>query len=86
MPAGFAGCWLSITTNPRYRAFRFINLINVIYLAVPVDELGTRWQGWAVVVATPAAAMVLLMCFNEVYKRSDADAAQSKGRASVGSE
>jgi hypothetical protein len=41
-----------------------------------------------VVVATPAAAMVLLLCFNEVYRRSDADLAQSKakGRANVGSE
>lgn len=64
---------------------RFINLINVIYLAIPVDELGTRWQGWAVVVATPAATMLLLFYFDEVYRRSDADAAHSKvkGRAST---
>ena len=34
---------------------------------------GTRWQGWAVVVATPAAAMLLLLGFTEVYRRSDAD-------------
>ncbi len=79
-----AGCRKQ--TIPRYCVSRFINLINVIYLAVPVDELGTRWQGWAVVVATPAAAMLLLLYFQEVYKRSDADLVQSKGRASVGSE
>ena len=25
-----------------------LNLINVIFLAIPVDELGTKWQGWSV--------------------------------------
>jgi hypothetical protein len=38
-----------------------------------------------VVVATPAATMLLLFYFDEVYRRSDADAAHSKvkGRAST---
>lgn len=69
---------------------RFINLINVIYLAVPVDELGTRWQGWAVVVVTPAATLLLMYGFNEVYRRSDADVARlratGRATASLGSE
>jgi hypothetical protein len=61
----------------------FVNLTNVVYLAVPVDEIGTRWQGWAVVVVTPACTMLLLLGFTEVYRRSDADARQAQRTASI---
>ena len=50
-----------------------LNLVNVVYLAVPVDEVGTKWQGPAVVVATLLATALMLACFREQYRRSDAD-------------
>eukprot|EP01048_Picozoa_sp_COSAG05_P004819 COSAG05_NODE_273_length_12440_cov_22.182805_10_plen_124_part_00 len=51
------------------------NLVSVIFLAVPVDELGTKWQGWAVVVVTPFCALLMVCCFREIYRRLDADLA-----------
>ena len=56
-----------------------LNAINVVFLAVPVDELGTKWQGWSVVVATLVCLPVLMVCFTASYKRSDADALARSG-------
>ena len=49
------------------------NLVSVVFLAVPVDELGTKWQGWSVVAVTPFCALLMVCFFSEHYRRSDAD-------------
>jgi len=48
------------------------NLIQSMYLGVPVDTLGTAWMNWALAGILPAAILAFIP-FEEVYKRRMVD-------------
>ena len=56
------------------------NLVGTLFLAVPIDLLGTRWQIWAVV-GSVAAGMLLMLGFLEDYRRLGVDRAAAGAKA-----
>jgi FLVCR family MFS transporter len=60
------------------------NLIQVLWLLVPMDQVGTSWMAWAVAAVTPLFAAVLLpLRFSGLRRVLDHGAPGEEGEAAV---